>query len=175
MSHLFIFQDGPLAILAPRFLKGPAENLEPLWKSIGESKDSRRRANGARPLPPIRFQGRVLHRLLFQPRTPPRLHPQFPRRHLGGQKGPWTDDVGPQSPCGAVPTKSGRPRDLPSSTTDFRSCGKTRFWCHSERSEESLFDLGPMHREILRFAQNDKRTFSAACEAVPYEDSRNAG
>jgi hypothetical protein len=27
-----------------------------------------------------------------------------------------------------------------------------------------------MHREILRFAQNDKRTFSAACEAVPYKD-----
>src|SRR5258708_12446202 len=46
----------------------------------------------------------------------------------------------------------------------FTGCGKTRFWCHSERSEESLFDLNPMHREILRFAQNDKRTFSAACE-----------
>ena len=27
-----------------------------------------------------------------------------------------------------------------------------------------------MHREILRFAQNDKRTFSAAFEAVPYKD-----
>jgi hypothetical protein len=39
--------------------------------------------------------------------------------------------------------------------------------CHSERSEESLFDLSPMHREILRFAQNDKRTFSPACSAVP--------
>src|SRR5258707_8681823 len=49
----------------------------------------------------------------------------------------------------------------------FTGCGKTRFWCHSERSEESLFDLSPMHREILRFAQNDKRTFSAACSAVP--------
>src|SRR5258708_19704759 len=49
----------------------------------------------------------------------------------------------------------------------FTGCGKTRFWCHSERSEESLFDLSPMHREILRFAQNDKRTFSAASSAVP--------
>src|SRR5258707_6286489 len=54
----------------------------------------------------------------------------------------------------------------------FTGGGKTRFWCHSERSEESLFDLSPMHREILRFAQNDKRTFSAACEAVPYKESR---
>src|SRR5260221_1957052 len=53
----------------------------------------------------------------------------------------------------------------------FTGCGKTRFWCHSERSEESLFDLSPMHREILRFGQNDKRTFSAGSEAVPYKDS----
>jgi hypothetical protein len=30
-------------------------------------------------------------------------------------------------------------------------------FCHSERSEESLFDLRPgKEREILRFAQNDK-------------------
>jgi len=30
--------------------------------------------------------------------------------------------------------------------------------CHSERSEESLFDvaMGKKQREILRFAQNDK-------------------
>jgi hypothetical protein len=48
----------------------------------------------------------------------------------------------------------------------FTGCGKIRFWCHSERSEESLFDLSPMHREILRFAQNDKRTFSAASLAA---------
>jgi hypothetical protein len=48
----------------------------------------------------------------------------------------------------------------------FTGCGKSRFWCHSERSEESLFDLSPMHREILRFAQNDKRTFSAASLAA---------
>jgi hypothetical protein len=32
-------------------------------------------------------------------------------------------------------------------------------WRHSERSEESLFALSPIHREILRFAQNDKRRF----------------
>src|SRR5258708_11360697 len=55
----------------------------------------------------------------------------------------------------------------------FTGCGKTRFWCHSERSEESLFDLSPMHREILRFAQNDKRTFSGASEAVTYKQSRD--
>ena len=53
--------------------------------------------------------------------------------------------------------------------------GKTRFWCHSERSEESLFDLSPMHREILRFAQNDKRTFSAACSAVPLSEHYKCG
>jgi len=32
------------------------------------------------------------------------------------------------------------------------------FFGHSERSEESLFDLGRKHREILRFAQNDTST-----------------
>src|ERR1700730_8730875 len=40
--------------------------------------------------------------------------------------------------------------------------------CHSERSEESLFDLSvskDTRREILRFAQNDiSLSFSAACE-----------
>ena len=29
-------------------------------------------------------------------------------------------------------------------------CGKTQVGCHSERSEESLFGLSPVHREILR-------------------------
>src|SRR5271167_4865150 len=57
----------------------------------------------------------------------------------------------------------------------FTDCGKTRFWCHSERSEESLFDLSPMHREILRFAQNDKRTFSAAASAVPKSKGKERG
>src|SRR5882672_856463 len=57
----------------------------------------------------------------------------------------------------------------------FTVCGKTRFWCHSERSEESLFDLSPMHREILRFAPNDKRTFSAASSAVPYRIENECG
>src|SRR5580700_161948 len=46
---------------------------------------------------------------------------------------------------------------------DFTGCGKTRCWCHSERSEESLCALDLDRREILRFAQNDKRTFSADC------------
>jgi hypothetical protein len=32
-------------------------------------------------------------------------------------------------------------------------------WCHSERSEESLFDPSAIHREILRFAQNDREYF----------------
>jgi hypothetical protein len=36
---------------------------------------------------------------------------------------------------------------------------KPNFWCHSKRSQESLFALSPIHREILRFAQNDKRNF----------------
>src|SRR5665213_3151669 len=46
---------------------------------------------------------------------------------------------------------------------------KNSQFCHSERSEESLFDCKykkTKEREILRFAQNDKiNTFSAACEA----------
>ena len=48
----------------------------------------------------------------------------------------------------------------------FTGCGKIRFLCHSERSEESLLDLSPMHGEILRFAQNDELTFSAASSAA---------
>jgi putative membrane protein insertion efficiency factor len=36
------------------------------------------------------------------------------------------------------------------SRTGFRGCGKTQIVCHSERSEESLFDLSPAYREILR-------------------------
>ena len=35
---------------------------------------------------------------------------------------------------------------------------REKYVCHSERSEESLFDLSSMHREILRFAQNDTKT-----------------
>src|ERR1700680_3099938 len=54
---------------------------------------------------------------------------------------------------------------IPTRPAGQTGCGKTRFWCHSERSEESLFDLSSMHREILRFAQNDKRTFSAASQS----------
>jgi len=46
---------------------------------------------------------------------------------------------------------------------------KKYLFCHSERSEESLFDgkyKKTKEREILRFAQNDKTAgFSAACEA----------
>jgi hypothetical protein len=46
---------------------------------------------------------------------------------------------------------------------------KMYLFCHSERSEESLFDCKykkTKKREILRFAQNDKTVgFSAACEA----------
>src|SRR5260221_9455327 len=57
----------------------------------------------------------------------------------------------------------------------FTGCGKTRFWRHSERSEESLFDLSPMHGEILRFAQNDKRTFSAASSAVTKSPCKQDG
>src|ERR1700688_750436 len=37
-------------------------------------------------------------------------------------------------------------------------CGKSSQFCHSERSEESLFDLRPRkEREIPRFARNDKK------------------
>jgi hypothetical protein len=37
-------------------------------------------------------------------------------------------------------------------------CGDNGSFCHSERSEESLlFFIGENRREILRFAQNDKR------------------
>src|SRR6478752_7476581 len=44
--------------------------------------------------------------------------------------------------------------------------------CHSERSEESLFDpsIEKKPREILRFAQNDSGfSFSAACEDATQE------
>src|SRR5579864_9156670 len=42
-------------------------------------------------------------------------------------------------------------------STDFTGCGKNVLPCHSERSEESLFDLTIRKKqgEILRFAQND--------------------
>jgi hypothetical protein len=49
----------------------------------------------------------------------------------------------------------------------FRGCGKSKLFCHSERSEESLFGLTTRkEREIPRFARNDKRSgspFSATC------------
>ena len=54
----------------------------------------------------------------------------------------------------------------------FLNCGGSPFndlFCHSERSEESLFDLGirKKQREILRFAQNDGvLNFSAARRAI---------
>jgi hypothetical protein len=32
----------------------------------------------------------------------------------------------------------------------FKACGKTQVFCHFERSEESLFGLSPIYREILR-------------------------
>jgi hypothetical protein len=47
-------------------------------------------------------------------------------------------------------------------------CGKSDLFCHSERSEESLFDLSPRKEgEIPRFARNDKKVgaFSASSEA----------
>jgi len=49
--------------------------------------------------------------------------------------------------------------------------------CHSERSEESLFDpsIEKKPREILRFAQNDSGlSFSATCEAATHEDCLRA-
>jgi hypothetical protein len=49
---------------------------------------------------------------------------------------------------------------------------KPAFWCHSERSEESLFDLSPIHTEILRSAQNDRSTFSAASEVYATEAAK---
>ena len=40
----------------------------------------------------------------------------------------------------------------------FTGCGKSDLFCHSERSEESLFDLSPRKEgEIPRFARNDKK------------------
>jgi hypothetical protein len=47
----------------------------------------------------------------------------------------------------------------------FTSFGKSHLFCHSERSEESLFDVNSKkEREISRFARNDKKvgTFSAS-------------
>jgi hypothetical protein len=39
----------------------------------------------------------------------------------------------------------------------LQAAEKSQKRCHSERSEESLFDLGVgKEKEILRFAQNDK-------------------
>jgi hypothetical protein len=44
------------------------------------------------------------------------------------------------------------------SGTGFTGCEKSDFFCHSERSEESLFDLSPRKEgEIPRFARNDKK------------------
>ena len=41
----------------------------------------------------------------------------------------------------------------------YTGCGKSNLFCHSERSEESLFGLSPRkEREIPRFARNDKRS-----------------
>jgi hypothetical protein len=37
-----------------------------------------------------------------------------------------------------------------------QAAGKSKTVCHSERSEESLFDLSIRSNEILGFAQNDK-------------------
>src|ERR1700674_1998005 len=54
-----------------------------------------------------------------------------------------------------------RPRWQPCRTLNSRfatGCGKSSLFCHSERSEESLFDLTPRNeREIPRFARNDKK------------------
>jgi len=50
-------------------------------------------------------------------------------------------------------------------STDETKPHKSASFCHSERSEESLFDLSPeqKQREVLRFAQNDNvLSFSAA-------------
>jgi iron complex transport system substrate-binding protein len=50
-------------------------------------------------------------------------------------------------------------RDVPATDSDarFTGCGKSNLFCHSERSEESLFDLSPRKEgEIPRFARNDK-------------------
>jgi hypothetical protein len=46
----------------------------------------------------------------------------------------------------------------PAAISALTGCGKTYHFCHSERSEESLFDLKVENkeREILRSAQNDK-------------------
>jgi hypothetical protein len=56
----------------------------------------------------------------------------------------------------------------------FAGCGKNGFFCHSERSEESLFDLSlRKEREIPRSARNDKMmegAFSAACLAATFRD-----
>jgi hypothetical protein len=50
---------------------------------------------------------------------------------------------------------------------------KKFLFCHSERSEESLFDLtSQKEREIPRFAQKRQKAwavFSAACEACTTE------
>jgi hypothetical protein len=44
------------------------------------------------------------------------------------------------------------------SGTAFTEEGKSNLFCHSERSEESLFGLSPTkEREIPRFARNDKK------------------
>src|SRR6202140_5578366 len=51
------------------------------------------------------------------------------------------------------------PATLAFSRTGFTGCGKSSLFCHSERSEESLFDLTPgREREIPRSARNDKRS-----------------
>src|ERR1700680_3883793 len=98
----FIFLGGPLAIFSSAICETRrGEFLESPWKRIGETNRPRRSGNAARRRPPIRFQVRVPRPLRFHPPTPPPLPPQFPRRLLGGSSVPWTDDVAPQSPCGA--------------------------------------------------------------------------
>jgi uncharacterized protein len=57
-----------------------------------------------------------------------------------------------------VPDAADFPREARSSSTGFTGCGKSDLFCHSERSEESLFDPSPRKEgEIPRFARNDKK------------------
>jgi len=56
-------------------------------------------------------------------------------------------------------------------------CGKGSLFCHSERREESLFDLSPRkEREIPRFARNDKMLEGLFSQPVKpaLSDSNNA-
>src|SRR5665213_809665 len=70
----------------------------------------------------------------------------------------------------APPFRSNFPlHEMPTPQRKTSRLRKKYLFCHSERSEESLFDCEykrTKEREILRFAQNDKTAgFSATCEA----------